>query len=364
MKKGLSYKSKRTIIITSVIVALFAASATGVYMFTRGNNRSSAYTDANEQVGNYVEGEAPIDNPNEQPTNNPTNNETSNQGGEQTTQPGETGTEAGNNENGENPGNAGNQGTANPGTTNQQTPNQEYTQTTTVITEQEWYTRQIGWSPLQLSGVTAVGLGINKPELQSEKNAYVMQENEKRTIAYEGEEITYEISVTNNGRTNVENIRIEDVVPEGTTLVNDSISNNGQFNENTNKITWKVNINKGETVTVSFKAKVNPKNTFDAIKNTAKVNGTNTETTETPLVTTYTVNKVWDDADNQDGMRPDDVKVQLLANGEDEGNEVTLNEANNWTYTWKDLPLNENDRKINYTVKELHKQCKRKHNYK
>jgi len=351
MKKGLSYKSKRTIVITSVIVALFAASATGVYMFTKGNNRSSAYTDANEQAGNYVEGEAPIDNQNGQPTNNPVNNETNNQGEGQPALPGEEGTGTENNENGEstgNIGNAGNQGTTNPGT-----PTQEYTQTTTVITEQEWYNKQIGWTPLQLSGVTAVGLGINKPELESEKTAYVMYENEKRTIAYEGEEITYEISVTNNGNTNVENIRIEDVVPEGTTLTPNSITNNGQYNENTNKITWKVNIGKGETVTVSFKATVNENNTFDSIKNTAKVNGTNTETTETPLVTTYTVNKVWDDANNQDGFRPENVKVQLLANGEEEGNEITLNEANNWTYTWVDLPLNENDQKINYTVKEL-----------
>lgn len=51
-----------------------------------------------------------------------------------------------------------------------------------------------------------------------------------------------------------------------------------------------------------------------------------------------TVTKVWNDADNPN--RPTSVTVQLKQNGNDYRAAVTLNEANNWTYTWTDLQEN------------------------
>src|SRR5699024_10351286 len=47
--------------------------------------------------------------------------------------------------------------------------------------------------------------------------------------------------------------------------------------------------------------------------------------------------KIWDDADNQDGIRPGSITVNLLANGEVETSE-DLNEENNWSHVFTDLP--------------------------
>ncbi len=77
---------------------------------------------------------------------------------------------------------------------------------------------------------------------------------------------------------------------------------------------------------------------------------TNTHETEK---TSIDVNKVWKDNDNQDGVRPDSVTVQLYANGKAvDGETLTLNENNNWKGTFKDVPVNESGKKITYTVKE------------
>ena len=50
------------------------------------------------------------------------------------------------------------------------------------------------------------------------------------------------------------------------------------------------------------------------------------------------VEKKWDDADNQDGKRPASVTVHLLANGVDTGQMVTLDLTNNWAHTFVNLP--------------------------
>ena len=64
------------------------------------------------------------------------------------------------------------------------------------------------------------------------------------------------------------------------------------------------------------------------------------------------VRKVWDDGGNRDGLRPAALKIDLLADGEATGLSVTLNAANNWTGTLKDLPVSKNEKKITYTWKE------------
>ena len=65
-----------------------------------------------------------------------------------------------------------------------------------------------------------------------------------------------------------------------------------------------------------------------------------------------TVNKVWKDSDNQDGIRPDSVIVQLYGNGEAVGESIVLNERNQWTYTWEELKFSDDHKEIEYTVKE------------
>ena len=73
----------------------------------------------------------------------------------------------------------------------------------------------------------------------------------------------------------------------------------------------------------------------------------------TPETTSVSVNKVWEDNNNQDGLRPDEIEVELLKNGQDTGKKVTLNAGNNWRETFGNLPVYENGQKITYTVKEI-----------
>ena len=76
---------------------------------------------------------------------------------------------------------------------------------------------------------------------------------------------------------------------------------------------------------------------------------TNTHAVETTQVG---VTKVWDDAENADGLRPDSVKVELLADGAATGKTVTLNAGNNWTHTWDNLAKKAGGKDVAYTVRE------------
>lgn len=80
--------------------------------------------------------------------------------------------------------------------------------------------------------------------------------------------------------------------------------------------------------------------------------------------TNISVSKVWDDADDRDGLRPEAVTVYLNT-VDDSGNKVryksangndvyvTLNESNQWSDSFTDLPIKEADgRVINYDIEE------------
>ncbi len=76
--------------------------------------------------------------------------------------------------------------------------------------------------------------------------------------------------------------------------------------------------------------------------------------TYVPETLNIPVIKVWEDNENQDGIRPTEVTVSLLANGTAvDGKTITLNATNNWTYTYRNLPKKENGTNINYTLAEV-----------
>lgn len=76
--------------------------------------------------------------------------------------------------------------------------------------------------------------------------------------------------------------------------------------------------------------------------------------THTPETTSLGVNKVWNDADNQDGSRPPSITVHLVKNGVRTEQSATLSVANNWSNAnaFTDLPVYENGMKITYGVQE------------
>lgn len=93
--------------------------------------------------------------------------------------------------------------------------------------------------------------------------------------------------------------------------------------------------------------------TEDTVANyTATIDGTTITNTYKPGKTSLTVTKKWDDAENQDGLRPKAIKVQLYADGQALGKEVELSEDNKWTYTFSELDEKKDGKAVQYTVKE------------
>lgn len=71
----------------------------------------------------------------------------------------------------------------------------------------------------------------------------------------------------------------------------------------------------------------------------------------TPAVVTVSAVKVWDDANNQDGIRPSLIQVTLTgSDGSVRNAAITKNDG--WTYQFKDLPQYNNGVKIDYTLQE------------
>lgn len=78
------------------------------------------------------------------------------------------------------------------------------------------------------------------------------------------------------------------------------------------------------------------------------------QTLSVPKITKISVKKVWNDADNANGIRPETIKVQLYKNGNTKVYDaVELSEKNNWSYTWEGLPTMENNEDIIYAVDEV-----------
>ena len=75
---------------------------------------------------------------------------------------------------------------------------------------------------------------------------------------------------------------------------------------------------------------------------------TNSYTPETVKVSGQ---KVWDDANNQDGKRPASIKVKIL-DGDKVVDELEVTAATEWKFESKDLPKNKKGKRINYTVLE------------
>ena len=77
--------------------------------------------------------------------------------------------------------------------------------------------------------------------------------------------------------------------------------------------------------------------------------------THTPAKINIKGQKIWDDANNKDGIRPDSIVVKLLANGVETGQTATATAETGWKYEFTDLDrYQDGGKEIVYTVKEAY----------
>ncbi|HEL0808141.1 TPA: Cna B-type domain-containing protein [Streptococcus equi subsp. zooepidemicus] len=74
--------------------------------------------------------------------------------------------------------------------------------------------------------------------------------------------------------------------------------------------------------------------------------------TYTPEMISITGQKTWDDKENQDGKRPDQITVRLLANNVATGDVTTASVKTGWKYTFTNLPKYKDGKQITYTIQE------------
>ena len=91
-------------------------------------------------------------------------------------------------------------------------------------------------------------------------------------------------------------------------------------------------------------------------KNEATINGADVHFVGTWTFaadsTTLTGSVIWIDNDNAADRRPQSVLVHLLADGQDTGISVTVNEAMGWKYSFENLPRFKDGKEIVYSVRE------------
>ena len=92
--------------------------------------------------------------------------------------------------------------------------------------------------------------------------------------------------------------------------------------------------------------------TEDAVAGyTSTVNGYNVINCHTPATVKVSGTKTWNDNNNQDGIRPSSITVNLLANGQQVASK-TVSASDNWQYSFDNLAAYANGKKITYTVTE------------
>ena len=330
MKAKLNFKSKRTIIIASIIAVLAVGAGVGGYFYAKGNNQSGA-TNVDNQTSQNSSQENGKTTPNSDnkkdnktPETNPDNGNANNNGeGNGNADNGNTpdngnnngnaanngGTDNGNNANngGTNNGNATNNGgngnAADNGAQDAGDDTDATTVTETVTEENPWESHSVKWTPEALN-VSTAKVDTSIPQLQSEKIAYVQGEEidgtPDNTAVQNGEEITYVIKVKNTGDTDASKVMIYDTVPEGTVLKENAEGTVQTVKDADGKeiqrIVWEKDVKAGETIEVSFKVTVNIEEvegeeieSITLIENKATVNRKETNKTENPVITSNKV---------------------------------------------------------------------------
>ena len=176
---------------------------------------------------------------------------------------------------------------------------------------------------------------------------------------------TLNVTTTWDDDNNRDNKRPEKTTLQLTTTDGEKVGDPVELNaENEWKYTWKNLASEDEDGQhISYLVTAVEDDTLTANNYTAEVTRSSSDD---EFVVTYkheiektgiTANVTWDDADNQDGIRPKEVTLQLKADGEAVGDAITVkaDSNGNWTKTWSDLPVNKEGavgQAIVYTVDE------------
>ena len=311
MRERLNYKSRKTIIIVAIILLLIAIASTGIYMFTKGNDETKAFTEGNTTIGDS-EINLPEENKNSNSVQEPTiESEQSTQNNNEVTTQTPTVPET----------------TKKPvtGTTTQTTgnvPNEEYvTEKEEVVEKLVSESFLVGWTPINVSSITE-DIQLNKPSKEAKyevtkvatlvNDEAIKNENgEFNTRVKAGDKVTYVITVKNTGNVTIQNIKVVDEL--------------ANYEETISVL----EIGESKELTVIYEVKEEDMTENDTIINTVKVSDeekTVEGKEEIPSNPAYSipVEKIWNDNNNQDGKRQE-VTICLYADGEAvEGETLTL----------------------------------------
>ena len=197
------------------------------------------------------------------------------------------------------------------------------------------------------------------PASYSQKSSVIQKQSDGTYLAvitnqYSMDKVSHTVTKVwddNNNRDGLRTPITVRLIADGTAVTDPEATK--ELNE-TNHWTYTWNdLNKQNAAGTDIVYTVEEVGTVSGYTTTVVTSGSATTITNKRTVRTrnITVNKVW--ADNNATSRPTSVDVQLYANGSAVGAAVTLEDANHWTYTWNDLPYNEDGQQIVYTVKEV-----------
>uniref|UniRef100_UPI00388F801F Cna B-type domain-containing protein n=1 Tax=Methanobrevibacter sp. TaxID=66852 RepID=UPI00388F801F len=203
--------------------------------------------------------------------------------------------------------------------------------------ETPYYTAAYNFTAL--FGVEGLNLTINKTVDQSP--------------VYVNDTVVFTINVTNNGPFNATDVKVNDVVPSQFKVI--GCNDTGYDNSTGILIIDQLNVGDSYAFTITAIALVNGTWTNNASAN-CKENETVVWDDATVVVLPLkdiNVTKIWDDDDDRDRLRPDNITVVLLADTV-EINQTVLSDDNNWTYIFYSLPVTTLDgTEIEYKIKEF-----------
>ena len=290
MKSQISYKAKRNIAIVLVIAIIAVLVSVGFYFFMKSNDETQAMSQTNgtstDKAGEEIE-QAQANNGEQDNNEEQKDEENSEEPNAEEQNNNETNTDESvetNNSEENTSDNVDNENTTNNTSDNQNNEPQTTTQTVTTTEEVERTETMVGFTPASIDG-NVENIDANITNLVATVEAVTGVES---NYVINDMEITYNIKITSDQK--LEGINVSAIVPEGTELVENSISDDGTVDEN-GKITWKADIDSEKTI--SFKVTVT-KTSGDVVLN-ATVNGKNLSCTNTideaPVLTVVDPNR-------------------------------------------------------------------------